>query len=107
MQELVTQRCFRHRRREAAARCRGCRRFYCRECVTEHEGRLLCSACLAVQIRPEKRRQRKLPAFFQLLQFAAGIFVLWFVCYLAGHLLLSIPTEFHEGTVWKQDRRGR
>jgi hypothetical protein len=46
MQNLLLQRCFNHGMREAAARCPECGRFYCRECITEHDDRVLCSACL-------------------------------------------------------------
>lgn len=28
------------------ARCPECRRFFCRECVTEHDDQLLCASCL-------------------------------------------------------------
>ncbi len=45
-EDLSGKRCFNHAGREAAARCPGCRRFYCRECVTEHDGRVLCAECL-------------------------------------------------------------
>ena len=32
--------------REAVARCPECTQFFCRECITEHDDRVLCSACL-------------------------------------------------------------
>ncbi len=44
---LSRQRCWTHPQREAVSRCPSCRRFYCRECVTEHDRQLLCVACLA------------------------------------------------------------
>jgi len=47
MTTLAQERCFRHDLREAAGRCPSCRRYYCRECLTEHDHRLLCVACLA------------------------------------------------------------
>ena len=43
----LQQRCWNHEAREAACRCPACGRSYCRECVSEHEGRLLCAACLS------------------------------------------------------------
>ena len=46
MTALAHQRCFNHALREAAARCPGCGNFFCRECVTEHDDRVLCAACL-------------------------------------------------------------
>lgn len=47
MAGLALQRCALHPAREAVCRCPLCSRLYCRECVTEHEERLICSACLA------------------------------------------------------------
>lgn len=44
---LARQRCWTHAQREAVSRCLQCRRYYCRECVTDHAGRLLCVSCLA------------------------------------------------------------
>jgi hypothetical protein len=46
---ITKTRCFHHEDRQAAARCFGCGNFFCRECVTEHEGRLSCAACLRRQ----------------------------------------------------------
>ena len=46
MSALAHQRCFHHSLREAVARCPECRQFYCRECVTEHDDRMFCAACL-------------------------------------------------------------
>ena len=44
---IALQRCWHHEQREAVCRCMACQRSYCRECVTEHEERFLCTACLA------------------------------------------------------------
>jgi hypothetical protein len=43
------QRCRNHAVRTAAGRCPGCHFFYCRECITEHDGRMLCAACVQKQ----------------------------------------------------------
>ena len=43
---MVHQSCWNHEAREAVCRCPECGRSYCRECVTEHEARLLCAVCL-------------------------------------------------------------
>src|SRR5690348_7535361 len=39
-------RCLFHPLREAAARCPHCGGTYCRECVTDEEGKLACPPCL-------------------------------------------------------------
>lgn len=102
MQELVHQRCYRHHQREAVARCLSCERFFCRECVTEHRGRLLCSGCLTKATDASSRADGKGALVLRILQFAGGGVVIWFVFYLLGYLLLSIPSAFHDGTIWKQ-----
>jgi hypothetical protein len=98
---LAHQRCLNHAGREAAARCPDCRRYFCRECVTEHEGRVLCASCLTQLSASRGRRGRGLLPLLRAAQFAAGLFVLWFAFYLLGKGLLAVPTEFHDGTLWR------
>lgn len=100
--DLTRQRCFNHARREAVARCPECGRFFCRECITEHEDRVLCASCLAEVTRrgPGGRKGRMMGA----VRIGAGVasfLVLWFVFFLFGRLLLNLPSSFHEGTVWQ------
>jgi hypothetical protein len=101
MKSLTHQRCFHHSLREAAARCPECGRFYCRECITEHEDRVLCAACLRRLVRPPLTRRRGFVAGVRTLQLAAGVFTLWLFFYLLGQTLLSVDTSVHEGTVWR------
>jgi len=105
VQELAQQRCFRHQQREAVARCLECERFFCRECVTEHHGRLLCSACLSKQIDIKPRRGGSAAIIFRAAQFVSGALTIWIFFYLIGHLLLSIPSDFHDGIIWKTGLR--
>lgn len=98
---LVHQRCLNHAEREAVARCPSCRRYFCRECVTEHEGRVLCASCLSRQTASASKRRRRWRSMVHAAQFGAGLFILWFAFYLLGRGLLAIPTEFHDGTLWQ------
>ena len=113
---LTRQRCWNHPAREAAARCPSCARFYCRECVTEHAGRMVCAACLRAEFATGGRppaddaskggARRVLRAMargaWQAAQVAAGIVVAWGFFHLAARKLASLPDSFHEGTVWKE-----
>ena len=100
VRSLSQQRCFNHFQREAVARCLECHHFFCRECITEHDDRIVCAACLAKLVRRPRAGRRRLAGILRLGQCAAGLMVLWFFFYLIGEGLLSIPTSFHEGTLW-------
>ncbi len=97
MSQLVHHRCFVHATREAAARCPSCRQHFCRECVTEHDGRVLCASCLRKLTQPEVRRTRNLSFFTAPFQLLVGLALAWVVFYLVGHVLLQTPSEWHEG----------
>lgn len=99
---LHARRCARHVEREAAARCPGCREFFCQECTVEHEGRLLCAGCLSRAARAEQRAQHRLAVIRRGATATAGAFVLWLVFYWLGAGLGQIPPEVHDGTVWQK-----
>jgi len=99
---LIHQRCFHHRQREAAARCPECGRFYCRECITEHENRVICAACLKQLASPARQRRWSLAWPVRSLQFLAGLFLVWLFFYWLGQSLLAIPSSFHDATLWKE-----
>ena len=97
---ISQQRCFNHAQREAVARCPKCAQFFCRECITEHDDQVICTACLR-KLAPIPLLQR--PAFagiFRGAQLLAGLLLAWFFFYLIGQGLLSLPSSFHEGTLW-------
>lgn len=91
MTPLVEQRCFHHPAREAVVRCPGCRRFYCRECVTEHEGRMMCAACASADVQRGARRG-SIAAWIA--GAAAGFLLAWLIFYYFGMLLERIPSDF-------------
>jgi len=98
---LVHQRCLNHEFREAVARCPECKRFFCRECVTEHEDRVLCAACLKKRVKGAARRRFRFAVMLVSGQCLLGILTAWLFFYFVGRILLAIPDSFHEGTVWK------
>lgn len=57
MNTLAQQTCHHHPDRPAAAKCRKCGHFVCRECVTEYEGIMICGACLRApeEVAPERK----------------------------------------------------
>jgi hypothetical protein len=101
MQNLLHQRCFNHAAREAVARCPECGRFFCRECITEHDDRVVCSACLKKLAKLPLARRPALVNAFRFVQCVAALVLAWFFFFLIGNGLLKIPTSFHEGTLWQ------
>jgi hypothetical protein len=104
MAALVHQRCFHHSQREAVARCPECRQFYCRECITEHDDRVICAACLRKLAEAPAPTRRSFSGFIiPILQTAGGLVLLWLFFYFFGAALLSLPSSFHEGSVWTEN----
>jgi hypothetical protein len=101
MNDLSLQRCRNHAQREAVALCRECGGYYCRECIAEHEGRVLCASCLEKLLAPAPAARRGFVWLVTAGRLLLGFFLLWFVFYYLGVALLSLPVSFHEGTVWK------
>jgi hypothetical protein len=101
MTPLSEQRCLHHGDREAVARCPACGHFFCRECITEHDRRVICSSCLAKLARPPAKRRARLRGVLAVVPAVVSLFLLWFLFYGAGRLPLSIPSDFHEGTIWR------
>lgn len=104
MNEVTHQKCKRHALREAVARCPSCKGFFCRECITEHDDKVICSDCLqkisGMTARPAVRLRWAARSGGAL----AGLFLLWISFYYLGQLLLSIPSDFHEGTFWSSSQ---
>lgn len=94
---LARQRCFNHAEREAIARCPECRRYFCRECVTEHDARLLCADCIRNIEHLEEAPPRFQGAVTGLMGFAGALLLIWTVFYFIGSGLLLIPDVFHDG----------
>lgn len=101
---LSQQRCRNHAEREAVARCPECTRFFCRECISEHDGRILCTACLARLAAPvAPRRNVTLEAAVLLGQSVVAVCVIWFCFFLIGRALVAIPADFHDGKIWSAE----
>jgi len=100
IENIQARRCARHVDREAAARCPSCGGFFCRECIVEHGGRLLCTVCLARESASAKARQGKWAGARRRVELAAAMLAAVLVFYAIGSILLNVPPDFHEGTIW-------
>ena len=74
-----------------------CSRFYCRECVIDHDGRLTCASCLQQAIGPQSAKSRQLAFVRTAVLAIIGLFVIWFSFYSLGRALLLLPTNLTEG----------
>lgn len=99
---LADTRCHFHRDREAAARCPECGRFYCRECVTEHQNRVLCADCIQAALAPpDDARGRRVSYLLKALLLLISFLMIWFFFYYSGRCLILTPTQFHKDALWK------
>jgi hypothetical protein len=100
MPQLSQQHCLNHSAREAVAQCLQCRHFFCRECVTEHDERLLCASCLGKLAKVEGPRRHPFRALARIGLSVAGLLTATLFYYWVGQILLMIPTSFHDGSLW-------
>jgi hypothetical protein len=94
--------CLNHPQREAAAKCMGCGQSFCRECVTALDRRMFCSGCLSAKTEVKAKKKRDWFLVTTGVQLALGLVLLWLGGYWLGKLLLSVPSEYHEGSVWEK-----
>ena len=101
---VAAEKCWNHYEREAVARCPECGHPYCRECVVEHDDRLICAGCLARLTSPltKARRQWSFRPLGRVVGMVLGLLVTWFIFFSIGRMLLSIPDRFHADTLWKK-----
>jgi len=98
----VHQRCRNHEAREAVCRCPSCGNSFCRECVSEHEFRLLCASCIHAltqarrDARAKKRRMpRSVPAIAMIV---AGVLLAATVFFGAGETILTIAVRAEQAS---------
>jgi len=103
---VTRERCFNHALREAVARCPRCRRTFCRECVTEHDDRVVCAACLKSLMSLDRPARRRLAVLSSCFRAALALLVAWLFFYSLGRALVAVPTPFHEGTLWEESAGG-
>jgi hypothetical protein len=96
---LLGQRCANHELREAVSRCPQCRRSLCRECVTDHEGRLVCAACLRISARDAAAPRPSGHRVKEIGMTVAAVFLAWAIFFGAAQSLITI-TERSERAAW-------
>jgi hypothetical protein len=99
---LKHRRCFNHAGREASARCPVCGKDFCRECITEHKGKMLCVNCLKENTRKKiDRRKILVPVFYTIL--LAVTLIAIFLCFVSmGRGIAFREVDKHQGASFKK-----
>lgn len=86
-------RCLFHPLREAAARCPHCGGTFCRECVTDEEGKLACPPCLRKIARPIAPKASPVRVFREILAGLAALACLVTLFFVLLHWRMNTPEE--------------
>ena len=99
MSTLTTIRCYHHSQREAVARCPECARYFCRECISDLQGKALCAQCLSLVTARDAHTKSSLWVSLRIVLALSGVTLAWLLFYTLGTFLMKIPAEFHVGQV--------
>jgi len=94
MPENVTrQHCWNHSVRGAVCRCPSCHRAFCSECVSEHESRLLCAACIkaSVAVSDGARARHTGPLLFAAMALGS-LLLAWATFFSLGQIIMESVT---------------
>ena len=97
-----TERCVYHATREAVARCPECARFFCRECISEHDDRVLCARCLSRGVRSGATARSRVRQLLRVAAAVIGVCTGWWFFDLVGQGLTRLPASVHEGSIWRE-----
>ncbi|WFB36770.1 rhomboid family protein [Kiritimatiellota bacterium B12222] len=95
--DLTRIRCLNHGDREAVARCPGCHSYFCRECVIEHEGRMICASCLQAESQVSEKKSRSFRGLKSLGKILSAVFafgVAWLFFMLVGRMVIWSKVGF-------------
>jgi len=63
---------------------------------------MLCTTCYNAMTAVQEKPARDWFILTTGIQAALGLGLLWLTSWLVGRVLLNIPTDFHEGTLWEK-----
>ena len=99
---LKNRRCFNHADREASARCPVCQNDFCRECITEHKGKMLCVNCLKESTQKKQNKKKIFAPVFYILLLAITVIII-FLCFVnMGRGIAFREINKHENASFKK-----
>jgi uncharacterized membrane protein YvbJ len=98
---LRERKCVNHASREAVARCPECKKDFCRECITEHNNKMLCTNCLHEKTKRKEAKKKKLEILFTIFLFCLGMLISYYFFFGLASMLSEIPDQFHNGEFLK------
>ena len=102
MTALAQKKCLNHGLREAVARCPVCTSYFCRECIAEHEGLVLCAQCLAKSAAASRQKNSLWQSILVPPGALLGFCLAWLFFLSMGKILIRIPASFHDGS-WSDE----
>ncbi|MCD4819929.1 MAG: rhomboid family protein [Candidatus Cloacimonetes bacterium] len=90
MSKLSQVRCHNHIDREAVSLCKHCHNYFCRECISDYDDKMLCKSCIDKLISNNNLKRKKKLNFKQYLAVIFSSLLLWFIFYSSGNILISI-----------------
>ena len=63
---------------------------------------MYCSVCFEEKAGVKEKQKRDWFVISVTAQAAVGFLGLWFTAYFLGKVLLEIPSNFHEGSIWEK-----
>jgi hypothetical protein len=91
-ENILQQHCWNHAVRGAVCRCPACRRAFCRECVSEHDSRLLCATCIQASLPVENPANRRVARIWVPSLALASALLAWFLFFSLGQIIMESVT---------------
>lgn len=100
-ESVPQQHCWNHPVRGAVCRCPICHRPFCRECVSEHDSRLLCAACIKAAVSaPDQAGRRRTASLLWPAVALVSTLLAWAAFFSLGHIIME-SVRLADRTAWR------
>lgn len=92
-ENVAQQHCWNHAARGAVCRCPVCQHPFCRECVSEHDSKLLCASCIKASVAAANGTRARGTGPLQLAAMAlASTLLAWAIFFSLGQIIMESVT---------------